>query len=423
MLYWWWLCAICVICHLLHDGYKIHHFFVKACWYGYRLVHWSYGNVIGDGSFSSTSFGALRPICLVLAFFVDKHVVDPYVVKLHSKMKLPNRVTCLDHILSKSAAWQSPPTRGTRLNHIWSKSAVRQSPLARGTFWATFGWSPLRDKSFDEGHNLDLIWLKSAAWQSPPMRGTIWTTFGQSLQWDKVLQRGASFFCHIWPMSAAWQVLLMTNHGHHSLATSGQNLLCDTSSNEGHFLCQIWPTPAARYATLISHCSFFLMSIARASQPTLPTRPLIPRGLTSWELPTKFSSLTTSWIVWLGAPIPYQPLGLSTRDLYVPNSCMPLRSISIWLATPLPSLETHPTKWASSVWSRSMLCPSVSFLISRIRQLWMPVSTMEMTCPWTCYPKPIGKISRTNCWYADSQLFHHLLWASSTPWGHQWRQN
>ncbi len=199
-------------------------------------------------------------------------------------------------------------------------------------------------------------------------------------------------------MFAAWQVLLMTNHGHHSLATFGQSPLYDTSSNKGHFffVCRIWPTPAAWYAILISHRSFFWMPLAWASQPTLPTQPLFPRGSISWELLTKFSSLTTSWIVWLKAskPMPYLPLGPSAWDLYVPNSFMPLRSISIWLATPLPSLETHPTNWASSVWSRSMLCPFVSFLTSRIRQLWMPISTMEMTCWQTCYPKLFGKISR-----------------------------
>jgi hypothetical protein len=36
----------------------------------------------------------------------------------------------------------------------------------------------------------------------------------------------------------------------------------------------------------------------------------------------------------------------------------------------------------------------VSFLISRIRQLWTTVSTMEITCLWNCYPKPIEMISK-----------------------------
>ncbi len=136
------------------------------------------------------------------------------------------------------------------------------------------------------------------------------------------------------------------------------------------------------------------MPIAWASPMTLPTQPLFPRGLISQELPTKFSSSTTSWIIWLGAskPILYLPSGPSTQYLYVPKSFMPLRSISTLPATPLPSLETLLTKRVSSLWSRSMSRPFVSFLTSRIRQLWMPIWTMEMTCLQTGYPKLIGKI-------------------------------
>ncbi len=33
-------------------------FLVEACWYGYHLVHWSYGNVLKDCGFSSASFEA-----------------------------------------------------------------------------------------------------------------------------------------------------------------------------------------------------------------------------------------------------------------------------------------------------------------------------------------------------------------------------
>ncbi len=199
-------------------------------------------------------------------------------------------------------------------------------------------------------------------------------------------------------MSAEWQVLLMTNHGHHSWATFDRSPLCDTSSNEGHFplLCQIWPTSAAWYATLISHWLFFWMPLAWVSQPTLPTWPLSPRGPISRELLTKFSSSTTSWLVSLGAskPIPYPPSRLSIWDIYVPNSFMPPRSFSNCPTNPLPSFETLPTKWESSVWSRLTLRPFVSFLISRMRWLWTTVSTMETTCPRNCYPKPIGKISK-----------------------------
>ncbi len=136
------------------------------------------------------------------------------------------------------------------------------------------------------------------------------------------------------------------------------------------------------------------MPIAWASHPTLLTRPPFPRGQISRDLPTKSSSSTTSWIVWLEAwkPIPYLLLGPSTLDLNAPNTFTPPRSISIWLANPLLSLKTHPIKWVSSVWSRSTLRPFVFFLISRIRWLWTTVSTMETTCPRNNYPKPLGMI-------------------------------
>jgi hypothetical protein len=85
--------------------------------------------------------------------------------------------------------------------------------LMRGTFCATFGQSPLHDKvlqwgahfgphlvevrcvtkSSDEGHILGHIWSKSAAWQSPPTMGIFWATFGWSPLRDKVLQWGAHF--------------------------------------------------------------------------------------------------------------------------------------------------------------------------------------------------------------------------------------
>ncbi len=200
---------------------------------------------------------------------------------LVAKQSHPLRGKCLDHIWSKSTVQQSPPTRGICLDHIWSKSTVRQSPSMRGTFWTTFGQSPLHDKvlwqgaqfgphlvkvccmtkSSNKGHNLGHIWLKSAAWQSPPMKGTFWATFGWSPLRDKVLQWGAQFkpnlvkvcsetkssnegqffcFCHIWLLSTAWQLCPMADHGYHSLATFDQSPLCDTSSDEWNvfsFLC------------------------------------------------------------------------------------------------------------------------------------------------------------------------------------------
>ncbi len=202
----------------------------------------------------------LESICLVWAFFDDEYVVDPYVVKLHSKTKSsikghmfgPHlvKVCCVTkssdkghmfgpHLVEVRSETKSS-NKGHISNHIWSKSIAWQSPLKRGTFWATFSQSLLRDKvlwwgaqfgpdlvkvrcvtkSTNEGHNLDQFLSKSAVRQSPPKRGTI--------------------FCHIWLLSTAWQLCLMANHGYHSLATFDQSPLCDMSSNEGHwfpFLC------------------------------------------------------------------------------------------------------------------------------------------------------------------------------------------
>ncbi len=88
------------------------------------------------------------------------------------------------------------------------------------------------------------------------------------------------------------------------------------------------------------------MPIAWASQPTLPTRPPYPRGLISRELPTKSSSSTTSWIVWLEAskPIPYPLSGPSTQDLHAPNTFMPPRSISILTREPIAFIENSSNK-------------------------------------------------------------------------------
>ncbi len=136
---------------------------------------------------------------------------------------------------------------------------------------------------------------------------------------------------------------------------------------------------------------------------------------------TKFSSSTISWIVWLGAskPILYPPLGPSTWDLYAPNTFMLLRSISTLPATPLLSLETLPTKRASSAWSRSISGPFIFFLTSRIKQPWIPISLMEMTCPQTGYPKLTGKISRIPLlvlWFPTSSS---LILGKFIPWQYQ----
>ncbi len=201
MLYWWWLCAIRIICYVSHDGYEIRHFFVEVCWYGYHLVHWSYGNVIGDGSFSSTSSDALRPICLVPAFFYDEHVVDPYVVKLHSKTKLPIK----GHMFGPHLVKVRWVTKSSNEGHIFGPHLVEVCSETR---------------SSNKGHISDHIWSKSAARQSPPTRGTIWTTFGWSPLHDKVLQQGA----HLVKVHSE---IKSSNEGHHFFATFCQCLLRD----------------------------------------------------------------------------------------------------------------------------------------------------------------------------------------------------
>ncbi len=155
--------------------------------------------------------------------------------------------------------------------------------------------------------------------------------------------------------------------------------------------------PADWYAFLISHHSMLWMPIAWATQPTLPTRPPFPRGPISRELPTKFFSSTTSWSIWLEASksIPSLLLGSSTRDLYAPNTFTPPRDLfeSGW--------QTHGFHWKLvqkmgefSLIKIDFMSILSLFLISRIRQLWMSVSTMEMTCPRNRYPKLIGMISK-----------------------------
>ncbi len=225
------------------------------------------------------------------------------------------------------------------------------SPPMRGTFWATFGQSPLRDKvlqwgahfgphlvevhcvtkSSNEGHILGHIWSKSAVRESPPTRGIfVFATFGHCLLRDICVQwpiMGIIFWPHL------TKVRCVTRFPFY--ARFGQRQLIDM-----HLSLVIF--------------QFLWMPIAWASQPTLPTWPLFPRGPISRELPTKFFSSTTYWSVWLEAskPIPSPLLGPSTRVLYAPNTVTPPRLISIWPANPLPSLETCPTKWVSLVWSR-----------------------------------------------------------------------
>ncbi len=187
MLYQWWLCAIHGICHLLHDGYKMHLFFVEACWYKYFPVFISYGNVIGDGG-SVLRQLMLRDCLFCTNLLTMSTLFDPYLVKLCSKMKSSVKGHIFWPHLKEVHSMTKSSDKGHILDHIWLNSAVRQSPPKRGTFWTTFGQSPQQDKVLQQGaHN--------------------WTTFGQSQLFDKVLHWGASFFCPIWPMSTAWQVL------------------------------------------------------------------------------------------------------------------------------------------------------------------------------------------------------------------------
>ncbi len=164
--------------------------------------------------------------------------------------------------------------------------------------------------------------------------------------------------------------------------------------------------PADRYASLISHLSILWIPLAWASQPTLPTRPPFRRGPISRELPTKFFSSTTSWSIWLEAskPIPSPLSGPSTRDLYAPNTFLPPRSISIWPANPLPSLSNKMGEF-------SLIKIDVTsihfFLLSRMRWLWMSVSTMEMTCPRNHCPKPIGMILKNPSLVL---VIGHVIW-------------
>ncbi len=107
-------------------------------------MHQSYGNVIGDDGFSSASFDALRPTCLVPASFDDEHIVDPCVVKLHSKMKLPIKGHMFGPHLVEVRSMTKPSNEG----HIFGTH-----------LFEVHG----ETKSSDEGHISDHIWSKSTA--------------------------------------------------------------------------------------------------------------------------------------------------------------------------------------------------------------------------------------------------------------------
>ncbi len=105
-------------------------------------MHYSYGNVIGDGGFSSVLSDALRPICLVPVFFDGEYVVDPYVVELHSKKKSPVEGHMLRPHLVKVYSMKKSSDEG----QIFGPHLVEVCS---------------ETKSFNEGHILDHIWSKS----------------------------------------------------------------------------------------------------------------------------------------------------------------------------------------------------------------------------------------------------------------------
>ncbi len=176
MLYQWWLCAIRVICHLLRDRYKICHFLSRFMVQipSSVLIVWQRN---WRWRFQFRVDRCLETVCLVLAFFDDEYVVDPYVVELRSKTKpsieghmfWPHLVKV--HSMTKSSneghmfrphlvkvhSETKSSNEGHILDHIWSKSAVRQSPLIRAHFGPHLVKVCTETKSSKERHILDHI--------------------------------------------------------------------------------------------------------------------------------------------------------------------------------------------------------------------------------------------------------------------------
>jgi hypothetical protein len=185
----------------------------------------------------------LESVCLVPAFFDDEYVVDPDVVKLHSKTKSSVKghmfglhlveVRCVTkssnkghmfgpHFLEVRSETKSS-VEGHILDHIWSKSSVRQSPLTRCTYWTTFGQSALRDKALQQGAYVGPHLVKVCSETKSPDKGHIVDHIWSSLLRDKVLQQGAQFGPHL------VEVRCVTK-----------------SANEGHNLDHIWWKSAVR---------------------------------------------------------------------------------------------------------------------------------------------------------------------------------
>ncbi len=244
------------------------------------------------------------------------NIIGPYLVEVHSDTKSINEV----HIIWPHMAEVRSETKSSNKGHIIGQHLVKVCS---------------KTKSSNKGHTIGPCLVKVCCLTKSSDEGYyFFATFSQSPLCDKSSDEGTILF------------------GSHLV-----KVRCVTkSSNEGQIFFLGHDLVDVSCLISITHHSTFTLWIplAWASQPIPPTRLLFPRGPISWELPTKFSSLTISWINWLGAskPIPFPPSGPWTRDPYAPNTFMPLRSISTFLATPLLSLETLPTKRASSAWSR-----------------------------------------------------------------------
>jgi hypothetical protein len=86
----------------------------------------------------------LESVCLVWAFFNDEYVVDPYVVKLRSKMKS----SIEGHMFGQQLVKIRCVRKSSDKEHIFGPHLVDVRS---------------ETKSSDEGHILDHIWPKSAA--------------------------------------------------------------------------------------------------------------------------------------------------------------------------------------------------------------------------------------------------------------------
>ncbi len=135
------------------------------------------------------------------------------------------------------------------------------------------------------------------------------------------------------------------------------------------------------------------------------------------EILTKCLRFTTSWITWFAAseatPTQSWQLESSIQDPYAFCIFTHHKSTTIFLASPLHLLETHPTRKESSAWSRLLLLPFVLILISRIRQLWIATSPMETNSQQTSSLLLNGQTFLILLFlYPRNQLLPVLFWAT-----------